>query len=412
MLTKDTLDASAPSDSVIDRSDLVGASRTHRVQRLRARRVRELRRRALVSVVLALLFVPVLSFAHAVLVSNGDPLSANATEWARGHSLGWLVDDVEHWWYSHHQPPTGGAPNGGIARVAPKGEGPAAVHPSASAAAVAASACPSNIPPFATTNLAGEGVWQTAGRSRGAVCFAYLRPDAMHTSVLVGAAWMNMSVLTATLHNGTSVPGGGPWRAGSTIAPSDYGRVVAAFNGGFRLDASNGGYFTEGRVAQPLVVGRASLVILADGRVDVGVWARDDQLGANVVSVRQNLDLIVDHSQLVAGLSDANSRQWGATLGNLIYTWRSGVGVDAHHNLVYVAGPGLNVETLAAVLQHAGCVRAMELDINPEWVSLMTYRGSSPSTITATKLLSNMQRPADRYLHANTRDFIELDTRR
>jgi Phosphodiester glycosidase len=421
MLTKNALDASAPSDAVIDGSDLVGAPRTHRGQRsgraapcrsgrLRARRRRVRRRRVVASIVVALLLIPVWSFAHAVLVSNGDPFSANATEWARGHSLGWLVDDVEHWWYSHHQPPTGGAPKGGIARVAPRVVGPAAVH--SSAAAVAASVCPSNIPPFATTRLAGEGVWQTAGRSRGAVCFAYLRPDAMHTSVLVGAAWMNMSVLTATLHNGTSVPGGGPWRAGSTIAPSDYGRVVAAFNGGFRLDASNGGYFTEGRVAQPLVVGRASLVILADGRVDVGVWARDDQLGANVVSVRQNLDLIVDHSQLVAGLSDANSRQWGATLGNLIYTWRSGVGVDAHHNLVYVAGPGLNVETLAAVLQHAGCVRAMELDINPEWVSLMTYRGSSPSTIAATKLLSNMQRPADRYLHANTRDFIELDTRR
>lgn len=129
------------------------------------------------------------------------------------------------------------------------------------------------------------------------------------------------------------------------------------------------------------------------------------------MSVRQNLDLVVDHGQLVAGLSDANSRQWGATLGNRIYTWRSGVGVDAKHNLVFVAGPGLNVQTLAAVLQHVGCVRAMELDINPEWVSLMVYAGNSPPTITATKLLSNMQRPADRYLHSGTRDFIELDSR-
>ena len=53
----------------------------------------------------------------------------------------------------------------------------------------------------------------------------------------------------------------------------------------------------------------------------------------------------------------------------------------------------------------------MELDINPEWVSLMVYAGNSPPTITATKLLSNMQRPADRYLHSGTRDFIELDSR-
>ena len=44
----------------------------------------------------------------------------------------------------------------------------------------------------------------------------------------------------------------------------------------------------------------------------------------------------------------------------------------------------------------------MELDINPEWVSLMTYTGTSRMTITPTKLLSNMERPADRYLHTFT----------
>ena len=372
------------------------------------------RRRVLLGiacVVVATLLVPVWSFTHAVLAANGDPFSAKATEWARDHYLGWVVDRTEHIWYLHHQPRKGGKPKGGIARVTPSTTHAAVAQRPGSSVSQESRVCPATIPPFASGALPGEGVWQTVGRSPGVVCFAYMRPDAVHTSVLVGAAWMNMSSLTATLHNGTSFPGGGPWRAGSMISPSDDGRVVAAFNGGFRLDASRGGYFTEGRTVRPLVNGRASLVIYADGHVDVGVWGRDDVSSPHVVSVRQNLDLIVDHGQLVAGLSDANSRQWGATLGNRIYTWRSGVGVDAKHNLVYVAGPGLNVETLAAVLQHAGCVRAMELDINSEWVSLMVYAGNSPTTITATKLLSNMQRPADRYLHSGTRDFIELDTR-
>ncbi len=383
------------------------ASVTRRRRRPRRRRVRLL----VASIVGALLIVVLWSFGHAVMVSNGDPLSANATEWARGHSLGWLVDGVEHWWYSHHQPAKGGTPKGGIARVAPSILRPAAVPSSRKSVAVDKSVCPPRVPPFASGTLAGEGAWLDVGRTNGAVCFAYLRPDPVHTSVIVGVAWMNMSVLTATLHNGTLVPGGGPWRAGPTISPSDYGRVTAAFNGGFLLSSSRGGYFTEGRMVRSLVNGRASLVIYADGRVNVGMWGRDDQFGTNVASVRQNLDLIVDGGQLVAGLSDANSSQWGATLGNQIYSWRSGVGVDAHHNLIYAAGPGLNVATLAAVLQHAGCVRAMELDINPEWVSLMTYTGSPPAPITATKLLANMQRPSDRYLHSNTRDFIELDAR-
>jgi hypothetical protein len=397
-------------DSVTDmvgKGHSAAASVTRRRRTRRGRRVR----RVVASIVGALLIVVLWSLGHAVMVSNGDPVSANATEWARGHSLGWLVDGVEHWWYSHHQPAKGGTPKGGIARVAPSVVGPALVHSSGKSAAVQTNVCPTDVAPFASGTLSGEGAWLDVGRSKGAVCFAYLRPDAVHTSVIVGVAWMNMSVLAATLHNGTSVPGGGPWRAGPTISPLDYGRVTAAFNSGFTLASSLGGYFTEGRTVRSLVNGRASLVIYADGHVDVGMWGRDDQLGTNVASVRQNLDLLVDGGQLVAGLSDANSSQWGATLGNRIYTWRSGVGIDAHHNLIYVAGPGLNVATLAAVLQHAGCVRAMELDINPEWVSLMTYTGSPPATITPTKLLSNMQRPSDRYLHSNTRDFIELDAR-
>jgi hypothetical protein len=365
----------------------------------------------LAATVVVAVSIPAWSFANAVMVSNGDPFSVNATEWARSHYLSWLVDRAEHSWYARHQPPKGGTPTGGIPRVAPIPVFANHAQNDRRGTIVSTMArCPASIRPLAAGTLAGEGLWQSAYRAPGVVCFAYLRPDPVHTSIVIGVAWMNMHALAATLHNGTAVPGGGPWHAGPMISPNDYTRVAAAFNGGFRLDASRGGYYTEGHTVTPLFSGRASLVISANGHVDIGMWGRDAAMSANVISVRQNLDLIVDGGQLVPGLSDASNSQWGATLGNLIYTWRSGVGIDRHGNLVYVAGPGLNVDTLAIVLQHAGCVRAMELDINPEWTTLMVYRPSSPTPV-ATKLLNNMQRPADRYLHPGTRDFIELDLR-
>ena len=221
--------------------------------------------------------------------------------------------------------------------------------------------------PVASPALPREGSWQFAGRSSDVVCVAYLRPDAVHTSLVVGVAWMNMQKLTATLHNGTGLPGGGPWRAGPQISPSDYPYVAATFNGGFRLDASRGGYYTEGRTVKPLVAGRASLVVFADGHVDVGMWGRDETATPNVVSVRQNLDLLVDHSQLTPGVTASSSHEWGATLGNHVFSWRSGVGVDARGNVIYVAGPGLDVETLATILQRAGSVRG--------WSSTSTRSG-------------------------------------
>jgi hypothetical protein len=344
--------------------------------------------------------IPTFSFVRAVTRSNGDPFSVKATEWARDHYLNWLVNRTEQYWYSHHQPPVGGVPKGGL---------PVVRH--APAPRRALPSCPRRVLPLAASPLPGEGAWQAAGRVNSGVCFAYMRPDAIHTSVVIGLAWMNMHMLRASLHNGTALPGGGPWASGPEIAPASYPRVVAAFNSGFRLDASRGGYFTEGHLVKPLVNGRASLVIYADGHVDVGMWGRDDHAGAAVASVRQNLDLLVDGGQLVSGLDDANSGRWGATLGNRIYTWRSGVGIDRNGNLVYAGGPGLKVLTLATVLQRAGAIRAMELDINPEWVSFMVYTGATPADIQATKLLASIERPADRYLHPGTRDFIELDLR-
>ena len=91
--------------------------------------------------------------------------------------------------------------------------------------------------------------------------------------------------------------------------------------------------------------------------------------------------------------------------------WRSGVGVDVNGGLIYVAGPGLSVQSLAILLQRAGAVRAMELDINSAWVSVYTYAGGTladPVPVHGVKLLPDMTRSDDRYLVAGERDFFAL----
>ena len=98
-------------------------------------------------------------------------------------------------------------------------------------------------------------------------------------------------------------------------------------------------------------------------------------MGPNVASVRQNLSMLVDGAQNLAAGDPNDTHRWGATLGGRVYVWRSGVGVDARGNLIYVGGPALNIGTLADVLIRAGAVRAMELDINTAWVSYFTYTG-------------------------------------
>ena len=338
-------------------------------------RPRRVRRRTLVLlIVLGLLLAPGWSLTRTLTANNTDPLGARVVEWAHDHHLGGLVTDVEQYWYTHHPPPRGGVPKDGIPHALTPVT--AARHaPDRSRHNVRTSGPPS-IVPLVAEPLKGEGVWQPSGRlvrGRPTLWVTYLRPDSVHTSLLAGVARLDMARLTATLHAGTEVPGGGPWVHGSKIATADYAHVVAAFNSAFRLDNSRGGYYAEGRTVQALVPGRASFVTYADGRVDVGLWGRDDVMGTGVTAVRQNLDLIVDGGALVPGLVDSNNWMWGGTVGNQVYVWRSGVGVDAHGNLIYAAGPGLNVQTLAEILRRAGCVR--------RWNSISTATGSpSPST--------------------------------
>ena len=386
-------------------------TRTRRSQESRRRR----RRVFAPAIAIVLLAIPGASLGSSLAANTTDPLNVRVVEWARDHRLGGIVTAIEQTWYSHHQPPIGGTPRGGIPR-APKLI--TALHirapKSANHIVVPTIIAPPDIPPLVARHLPGEGVWQASGRlvnNQPALWITYLRPDPVHTSLITGVAHLDMSRLTATLHAGTSVPGGGPWVHGAHIATADYPYVVAAFNSGFRLDNSRGGYYAEGHTVQALVADRASFVTYGDGHVDVGLWGRDDMMTPGVTAVRQNLGLIIDGGTVVPGLTDANSSLWGGTVGNKIYVWRSGVGVDAHGNLVYAAGPGLNVGTLAETMRRAGCVRAMELDINTWWTSFTEYTRDSRAGLQSSNLLTTMVRRPDRYLTDGTRDFIEIDAR-
>jgi hypothetical protein len=186
--------------------------------------------------------------------------------------------------------------------------------------------------------------------------------------------------------------------------------LLAAFNSGFKIYSYSTGWYAAGRTAVTLQPGAASLVIFADGNATVADWGRDVAWGPNVVAVRQNLTLLVDHG--AAAPAAANSYQWGAVLGGGTYTWRSGVGVTASGDLVYVGGPYLDSSSLARLLIAAGAVRAMELDINPEWVSFATFTHAGDlaggAVVSASNLLSGMYFTPFHYLQPFSRDFFAV----
>jgi hypothetical protein len=136
-------------------------------------------------------------------------------------------------------------------------------------------------------------------------------------------------------------------------------------------------------------------------------WHYGSSTPSFITFARQNLPLIVDHGRANPNLN--NGIEWGATLGNAVLVWRSGIGVDRHGNLIFAAGDNQTVGSLAATLVHAGAVRAMELDINSYWVSFINY--GRPGAHGATNLLPDMTRSALRYLEPDDRDFFAVYAR-
>ena len=377
------------------------------------------RHKFLTSIVLVLCLLTPVWWSVGYALGNpsmGASMPSRLAEWMRLHGGRSVVVWAENTWYSHHPPPVGGRPpKGAIPARAPA----AGAHPAPTAQVPPHLTAPAPIQPIATPGVAGEGQWRPAGRLIDGIPAVYetdLRPDAIHTSVVTAVAWMDTKLLGAMLYSGSTIPGGGPYRLTAPIEPSAASTLVAAFNSGFLMRDSNGGYYTQGKTIVPLRQGAASFVIYSDGTATIGEWGRDVSMTSNVVAVRQNVNLLVDGGEPVPGLNANDTTKWGFTLGNQVYVWRSGIGEMANGALVYVAGPDLNITDLAAVLARAGAVRAMELDINIDWVDLATYAPTTPTGVASgangTDLLPNMAGTPDRYFESWwSRDFFTMSVR-
>ncbi|MEY9967964.1 hypothetical protein ABIA33_006044 [Streptacidiphilus sp. MAP12-16] len=394
-------DTDADVDATVPRRRLSRIGRRGRIRRWRGRLRRWSRLRS-VRVVLALLAVFLGWFAwsmgEALTAPGDDSVAARVAEWGRDHHLGPVVTFLETAQYKANPPKVGGKPT-------------IALRPPGAATAPTAATLPPRLVSPAGAALPGEGTWQVLGKVRGApaVLGAYLRPDAAHTSYVAAVVSMDPRLLRFELHPGEVDPGPAAWGVPTSIPAGSRQGLMATFNGGFKVNEAGGGFYLHGVTKGTLKPSAASLVFYQDGHVAVGAWGPDLGMTPQVVGVRQNLRLIVDHSVVPAGVDTNIESGWGLTIGGKYFVWRSGIGVTGDGRVVFVYGPALSVRTLADLLQRAGCVQAMQLDINPAWMSFMYYRAApDPANPTPLKLLASQQRPADRYYTPTSRDFTAV----
>ncbi len=220
--------------------------------------------------------------------------------------------------------------------------------------------------------------------------------------------WMRSSTTDLALYPGYEGPGTTSLPRGPEMVPlSGRGRLLATFNSGFYESDQAAGFYTNRTLYFPMVRGLATVVRYASGRVDVISWAGGPRPGANILMARQNLPLLVANSRATA--LSSNNAAWGLTLHGVPDVWRTALGVDAAGNLIYAAAPAQTSATLAAIMVQLHCVRAMELDINPEWPIFVAY--GARGAVDPSLIVPNPNQIPGRFLYPSTKDFFALFVR-
>ena len=360
--------------------------------------------RRIIALAAVFALVPAVFSYLLMLVSPSDSsLGIRSVEWLRSHGARGLVNTVESAYYSLNAPSTGGPAlralphQGNVAPpdlTAPRTPTPTAYHPA-------------RIAPVISPALPGEGVWRptfAGGAPRPPVLVTTFRPDPNYPQMVAGVAWIDTSRTWVQLYPGRLEPSVTLPRGPMEVPPGSRSRLLATFNSAFKLTDSGGGFALGGQTHAPLKPGMATLIGYSNGRVDVQGWSGGPVAPEGVAYARQNLPLIVSGGRPNPNLSDGP--EWGATLGNAVRVWRSGVGVDAHGDLIYAAADNQTVGSLAEILIRAGAIRAMELDINSYWVTFISY--AQPGAGQSSLLLPGMTRPSERYLTPDDRDFFAV----
>jgi hypothetical protein len=84
------------------------------------------------------------------------------------------------------------------------------------------------------------------------------------------------------------------------------------------------------------------------------------------------------------------------------------MGINKRGDLLFAAGNNLTPETLAAALQAAGAVEAMQLDINPVWVRFNIFSPMGMGKYSSTTLTRDLTSGARQYLDGYTKDFFYI----
>ena len=274
-----------------------------------------------------------------------------------------------------------------------------------------------DVPPLGTAPE--EGRWTAYLRDATGVVVAYrtfLQPDPERPYASVAVVAFDLQATRLHFVPGYTEPVSAVFISRPARIPAGDllpGKILAAFNGGFKAEHGHFGVMVAGVILIPPRDGFGTVAIDADGKVALGAWGKDISASPGQAAWRQNGPLIIQEGQINPHTAVTDPKDWGYTTDGGTATGRSALGISPDGRvLYYAAGFDLTLPALSRAVQEAGAWQAIQLDINNFYAHFEAFSMGSEGKLAAVPLLDQMKGPGDqRYLTINSRDFFYVTTK-
>jgi hypothetical protein len=276
-------------------------------------------------------------------------------------------------------------------------------------------------PEFPKVASPEDGAWQPVVTNPGEAPVMYrslLHPDPERTYSELFLFALDLSRVKVNAVAGSVEPKSPSNKRGAArpgvVPEADRGRLIAAFNGGFKAEHGQFGMMVGG---EELLAPRSTSCTFAaapDGSLKIAAWPNLSKDAGSYAWWRQTPGCMLENGVLHPGLRAEGSKNWGATLDGDTVIRRSAVGLSEKGDFLFVGiGKSTTARALATGMRRAGAVHVAQLDVNFSYPRFLLYRRDAETReLTAHAPVKGLLYTRDEYLgRPSTRDFFYVTTR-
>lgn len=158
------------------------------------------------------------------------------------------------------------------------------------------------------------------------------------------------------------------------IPEAEHGRVLAAFNGGFKTEHGRYGMRVGGVTYIAPRNDVCALALYNDGSIRIGSWPNLAASEESMSFWRQTPACMYEDGELHPNLRAGAEKKWGSTLDGETVIRRSAIGVDAAGTTLYMAiSNHTTALAIATGMHHAGAASVAQLDVNFSYPKFVLY---------------------------------------